>query len=84
VWKAQVGEAVSAEYFDRLASLYSGRVPGGADLVAYWFEKAWDQICAGRANRAGLVATQSIRKGSNRQGLDNLLKKMKHILCMVR
>ena len=41
-------------------------VPGGADLVCYWFAKAWEMMQAGRLNRAGLVATNSIRGGANR------------------
>ena len=27
-------------YVDHLRTIYEGRVPGGADLVTYWFEKA--------------------------------------------
>ena len=61
-------------YFEQLAKLYRGRVPGGADLVTYWFEKARGQIEAGKVRYAGLVATQSIRKGANRQVLDRLLQ----------
>lgn len=41
-------------------------VPGGADLVCYWFAGAWRQIAAGRLEQAGLVATNSIRGGLNR------------------
>ena len=40
---------------------YAGRVPAEADLVCYWFERAGRQIAAGKAKRAGLVATNSIR-----------------------
>lgn len=47
----------------------SGGVPGGADLVCYWFAKAWDQMQAGLLTRAGLVATNSIRGGANREVL---------------
>ncbi|MDK2775275.1 MAG: N-6 DNA methylase, partial [Tabrizicola sp.] len=36
-----------------------GNVPGGADLVCYWFAKAWEEMQAGRLTRAGLVATNS-------------------------
>ena len=32
------------EYVDDLWNLYEGRVPAGADLVCYWFEKARAQI----------------------------------------
>jgi len=49
-----------------------GRVPGGADLVCYWFEKARAQIAAGQAHRAGLVATNSIRGGVNRRVLERI------------
>ncbi|MCT2559708.1 class I SAM-dependent DNA methyltransferase [Tsuneonella sp. YG55] len=42
------------------------QVPGGADLVCYWFAGAWDRMAAGRLHRAGLVATNSIRGGANR------------------
>ena len=49
-----------------------GRVPGGADLVCYWFEKARAQIEAGQAQRAGLVATNSIRGGANRKVLERI------------
>jgi type II restriction/modification system DNA methylase subunit YeeA len=45
------------------------QVPGFADLVCYWFAGAWDQMIAGRLRRAGLVATNSIRGGANREVL---------------
>ena len=44
-------------------------VPGGVDLVTYWFAKAWDMMMENRLNRAGLVSTNSIRSGSNRDVL---------------
>ena len=53
------------DYVSRLRSTYKDRVPAGADLVCYWFEKAGRQIASGRAARAGLVATNSIRGGWN-------------------
>lgn len=57
-----------------LRKLYQGRVPGGADYVTYWFEKARAQIESGQCLRAGLVATQAIRKGSNRTVLDRIVE----------
>ena len=63
IWK--LGE----DYVSRLRGTYSGRVPGGADLVCYWFAKAGTQIGAGRVARSGLVATNSIRTGANRRAL---------------
>ncbi len=53
------------KYTDSLRKCYEGRVPGGADLVTYWFEKARAQIETGKCQRSGLVATNSIRGGSN-------------------
>ena len=60
-------------YTERLRAAYAGRVPGGADLVCFWFEKAREAIEAGRTERAGLVSTQSIRKGESRRVLDRIL-----------
>ncbi len=57
------------DYVSRIFATYAGRVPATADLVCYWFEKAGRQIASGRAARAGLVATNSIRGGTNRQVL---------------
>lgn len=62
------------EYTEALRKLYEGRVPGGADLVTYWFEKARAQIEAGKCDRAGLVATNSIRQQANRKVLDAIVK----------
>ena len=60
------------KYVEDLRALYAGRVPGGADLVSYWFEKARAQIEAGKAKRAGLLATQAIRGGANRKVLERI------------
>ncbi|MCF8004704.1 MAG: hypothetical protein K9L32_10985 [Chromatiaceae bacterium] len=59
-------------YFDALAKRYAGRVPAGADLVTYWFEKARAQLASAKTQRAGLVATQSIRRGSNQKVLTRI------------
>lgn len=44
-------------------------VPGGADLVCFWFAGAWDKIIAGKLTIAGFVSTNSIRGGANREVL---------------
>ena len=62
---ANLGE----DYVSRIFGTYAGRVPATADLVCYWFEKAGKQIASGKATRAGLVATNSIRGGANRRTL---------------
>ncbi len=48
-----------------IRALYAGRLPGFTDLVCYWFENARTMIEAGTVARAGLVATNSIRKNTN-------------------
>ncbi|MCC9000937.1 MAG: class I SAM-dependent DNA methyltransferase [Candidatus Contendobacter sp.] len=65
--------ALGDTYITALRQTYAGRVPGGADLVCYWFEKARAQLEAGHVQRAGLVATNSIRGGANRKVLERIL-----------
>jgi type II restriction/modification system DNA methylase subunit YeeA len=60
------------DYAMRLREIFKGRVPGGADLVTYWFEKARSLIEQGQVQRAGFVATNSIRGGANRRVLDRI------------
>jgi len=55
-----------------LFALYDGRIPAFADLVCYWFEKARYLIETGSLNRAGLLATNSIRSSVNRQVLERI------------
>ena len=57
------------DYVSRMFATYAARVPAEADLVCYWFEKAGQQIASGKATRAGLVATNSIRGHANRRAL---------------
>ena len=64
--------ALGESYVASLRCLFAGRVPGGADLVCYWFEKARIKLASGEAVRAGLVATNSIRGGANRVVLDRI------------
>jgi type II restriction/modification system DNA methylase subunit YeeA len=68
--RAELGD----EYVNELRALYEGRVPGGADLVTYWFERARAQIKAGQAKRAGLLATNSITMVGNRPILERILE----------
>jgi type II restriction/modification system DNA methylase subunit YeeA len=62
----ELGEA----YTTTLRATYEGRVPGGADLVCYWFDKARQHMANRSLQRAGLVSTNSIRGGANRKVLD--------------
>lgn len=60
-------------YVESLRSRYDGRIPGGADLVIYWFGKALTHIEEGKCQRAGLVGTNSIRGGANRKVLEQIV-----------
>jgi len=63
------------ETVETLFRLYEDRVPAEADLVCYWFAKAWAAVEAGRAKRVGLVATNSIRGGANRKLLEPIAER---------
>jgi hypothetical protein len=60
------------DYVERLFAAFAGRVPAEADLVVYWFAKAWERMREGRLKRVGLVATQAIRRGASRRVLDRI------------
>ncbi|MEO6924228.1 MAG: DNA methyltransferase, partial [Bryocella sp.] len=62
------------DYVKNARLLYEGRVPGGADLVTFWFERARTQIDNGAAKRVGLLATNSIRMVGNRPVLERILE----------
>ena len=59
-------------YMDQLFAVWDGRVPREADLCCYWFEKARAHIEKGGCKRAGLLATQGIRGGANREVLKRI------------
>lgn len=64
------------ETVEALFKLYRGRVPAEADLVVYWVAKAAEAVAAGRTQRVGLVTTNSIRGGVNRQVMDRIADKI--------
>ncbi len=66
--RRELGDA----YVDQLRALYADRIPGQSDLCCYWFEKARAHIAAGKCKRAGLLATQGIRGGANREVLKRI------------
>jgi len=66
--RAELGD----QYVNDLFTTYNGRVPREADLVCYFFEKARAEIEAHGVERAGLLATNSIRGGANREVLKRI------------
>ncbi|MEK7707437.1 MAG: DNA methyltransferase, partial [Verrucomicrobiota bacterium] len=63
--RRELGES----YIDALFTNFGNKVPSGADLCCYWFEKARDLVEKRKCKRAGLLATQGIRGGANREVL---------------
>ena len=68
----RIRQELGSDVVERLFNLYDGRVPAFADLCCYWFEKARAHIAAGKCKRAGLLATQGIRGGANREVLKRI------------
>jgi hypothetical protein len=66
--RRELGDA----YVNALFKAWAGRVPPESDLCCYWFEQARAQIAAGHTRRAGLLATQGIRGGANREVLKRI------------
>jgi hypothetical protein len=60
------------EYVDGMFKVWGARVPPPADLCCYWFEKGRQMIERRKAIRVGLLATQGIRGGANREVLKRI------------
>ncbi|QQP88766.1 class I SAM-dependent DNA methyltransferase [Skermanella sp. TT6] len=58
------------QYVNQLRRGYGDWLPGGSDLVCYWFAIADRALRAGHAQRVGFVATNSLRGGANRAVLN--------------
>lgn len=76
--RGELGDA----YVEKLFALYGDRIPNFSDLCCYWFEKARSQIELNKCERAGLLATQAIRGGANREVLKRI-KDSAHIFFAV-
>src|ERR1017187_721221 len=60
------------EYVAKLFGVFGERLGGKPDLCCYWFEKARALIEQKKCKRAGLLATQGIRGGANREVLKRI------------
>ena len=74
VGNTRMRQSLGNEYTEALRAAYDGRVPGFADFVTYWFEKARQNIAEGRTRRAGSISTNSIRGGANPEVLSKILE----------
>lgn len=72
--KNKLSDGLGDKYVDSLFQFWRDRVRAEADLCCYWFEKARAQIERGKCKRAGLLATQGIRGGANREVLKRIKK----------
>ena len=68
----RIRKELGGDYVDALFATYKDRVPAFADLCCYWFEKARAHIEKGHCKRAGLLATQGVRGGANREVLKRI------------
>lgn len=62
------------EYTTNLRRAFRSDIAGRSDLVCYWFAQALRQITRAALERAGLVATNSIRQKTNRGILERILR----------
>lgn len=62
---------LGAEYSNQVRKIHG---VSGVDLVLYWFKKSSDMLARGAASYVGLVATNSISGGPNRQCLSAAIK----------
>ena len=75
------GRTRSANISKSFGQSTKAAVPGFADLVSYWFEKARKQIAEARlANALDLLATQAIRGGVNREVSETHQRERKYFL----
>src|SRR5947199_10179588 len=65
---------LSDGYVSAIFSIYGDRVEPQGNLCCYWFQKARDLIEHNECRRAGLLATQGIRGGANRETLKRINK----------
>ncbi len=66
--------ALGDKYCNDLLKVYKQRINGMPDLVCYWFDKAQVMVANSKAKTVGLLATQAIRGGTNRQVLERIVK----------
>jgi type II restriction/modification system DNA methylase subunit YeeA len=59
-------------YVDTLFRAWGGEVARESDFVCYWFEQARRMLAEGKVQRVGLLATNSIRGGANREVLQRI------------
>ena len=67
-------EKLGSGYVQGLRSAYDKTLPGTANLVCYWFDKAADAIENGDSSRVGFVATTTIKQPGSIAAVNRLQK----------
>ena len=70
----KIRKELGGDYAEALSRTYRGLIRGKPDLVCYWYAKAGRLVAEGKVDRAGLVATNSIRGGTSRLVLARILE----------
>lgn len=71
--RSKMKMALGDAYVEGLKAAYP-EIPGTTDLVGYFMGRAMEEVVAGRAERLGLIATNSITQSQGRQVLDHYMK----------
>ena len=69
-------QVLGDEYTQHMRQTFQGQIPAFSDLVCYWFRKAGKLVWEGKVTCAGLIATNSIRSGRNRQVLEDIVRNL--------
>jgi type II restriction/modification system DNA methylase subunit YeeA len=72
--KLRTSREESVKTTEAIRAAFAGRLAGFTDLVCYWFEKARAMTVDRKVARVGLVATSSIRGGTNRPVMDRICR----------
>ncbi len=60
------------EYAKAVFDVFGDRLPSTSDFCCYWFEKAREQITAGKCVRAGLLATTGSKQVASRRAFERI------------
>lgn len=74
VGSKKMRDELGATYTVALRTAYADTVAGSVDLVCWWSDKALKAIRNAGLGAAGLLATQSVRRGANRTVLDSIVR----------
>ena len=66
-------EALGDGYAEALRKAWKGDVPESSDFVMFWWRKAAELVCDGKAKRFGFITTNSIHQTFNRRVIEPFL-----------